>query len=992
MKSIVLLSATALMGCDAFQAWSITAAQNYLARSFFDAHRIDTEFRTRYPRHNVLSRLSGSTSGIDPAPQVFASGFSTKTDLVEALQEAVEMAVRALPPAAAENPIIDLCTVSVSSLYDGGSSPPTTVVIPTIVETARSKYGIIQHLIGSSVAGCIASVATTEVDNALTACQPVELDGTPAVSISLAILPDVQLRTFFCQSAYVPDDIGRISPAEWKRAVGLSGFLESNKKDGSDTELSQQDSVVMLLPSPAFSTELDDFLLGLSLYLPRAQTFGGIASTVSSLSRAKLYRYSAASHLSECLSDGCVGVAMTGDIQIQSMAAHGAKPVGGIYQILKGQDSTIGVIVLDETATQALKDEEDNVDNDSDNDSEESEPLDKKAALAQAYAKAQIPKPVLAEANFLMRTLSDEDQAFMRRQLLIGIDKGGSIGRSASELARLSEGEGHRFTVHKVATAGMKDGSVTFSLGSIDVKTGTRMRFFVRDSEFAKKEVEALWFGYKKRLLNQQFGKGEHTTDSTFTRSGCFVIPTLDRGNKFFQGKPGYESGTVARILPTLPTISGFFSNGIIGITEGDGDTSTGVQGSATGYTLIGSKTDRPIFSPAAAAAAHTAAQEEKEAQEAEAEAQALVAEANSKVGESYTQGSNGVVKTAPRSEDGELIIKRREVHSGRAMTVSAVEWSVAEKAAIPTSTLEGFMWDKETEVDRFRERVPLVNLVSQCRLSQMDPKAPKPRGFVVPIQQMVSEGKFVVIPECKRMEPTIGSLRRRYDLSKLARDFTFDGAVAISVNCDAVLFGGSLGDVTAAREAAGSAVIDSISEEGVVVPPILASDLILYPYQLYKLRLAGADAINLLVGALEKKDLSYLTKIASSLQLQSFATVTSEVQLLEVASLQEGTIDGIIVSNRELEDFSFDMTGEQALYLLKSNALAKVRAKHGEDLLILAEGRVGIIDRPQADSTRSAKLYITELREAGAVGAIMGGALAVDGGGYQQVAKMAQL
>jgi indole-3-glycerol phosphate synthase len=301
-------------------------------------------------------------------------------------------------------------------------------------------------------------------------------------------------------------------------------------------------------------------------------------------------------------------------------------------------------------------------------------------------------------------------------------------------------------------------------------------------------------------------------------------------------------------------------------------------------------------------------------------------------------------------------------------------------------------MWDKETEVDRFRERVPLVNLVSQCRLSQMDPKAPKPRGFVAPIQQMVSEGKFVVIPECKRMEPTIGSLRRRYDLSKLARDFTFEGAVAISVNCDAVLFGGSLGDVTAAREASGSAVIDSISEEGVVVPPILASDLILYPYQLYKLRLAGADAINLLVGALEKKDLSYLTKIASSLQLQSFATVTSEVQLLEVASLQEGSIDGIIVSNRELEDFSFDMTGEQALYLLKSNALAKVRAKHGEDLLILAEGRVGIIDRPQADSTRSAKLYITELREAGAVGAIMGGALAVDGGGYQQVAKMAQL
>ena len=66
------------------------------------------------------------------------------------------------------------------------------------------------------------------------------------------------------------------------------------------------------------------------------------------------------------------------------------------------------------------------------------------------------------------------------------------------------------------------------------------------------------------------------------------------------------------------------------------------------------------------------------------------------------------VEKKAPRDKNGELILKRREIHSGRALTVSAVEWSVADRTAKPSSVLEGFMWDKETEVDRFRERVPL--------------------------------------------------------------------------------------------------------------------------------------------------------------------------------------------------------------------------------------------------------------------------------------------
>ena len=242
------------------------------------------------------------------------------------------------------------------------------------------------------------------------------------------------------------------------------------------------------------------------------------------------------------------------------------------------------------------------------------------------------------------------------------------------------------------------------------------------------------------------------------------------------------------------------------------------------------------------------------------------------------------------------------------------------------------------------------------------------------------ASGTFVIVPECKRIEPTSGSLRKRYDLEKLAKQFTLASVPALSVNCDGVLFGGSIDDITKARVAAGSAAAGvSTQNDGVLVPPILASDLILYPYQLYKLRLAGADAVNLLAGALAGKDLVYLTKIASSLQLQALVTVTSTVQIEALTKLSEGSVKGMILSNRELEDFTFDMTGQQALTLLKSDELAKFRHKHGQDVPVLVEGRVGIIEGVNDAGERSPSQYIRELQNAGATGAIVGGSLAVD-------------
>ena len=772
----------------------------------------------------------------------------------------------------------------------------------------------------------------------------------------------------------------------------------------------------MLLPSPAFQTSLDDLLSGLNFAFPSSQTFGGVASTVSSLSRARIFAYTSPRNAdaggggsttstapeSSSYGDGCVGVAMSGDVRADTMIAQGAKPVGGVYRVVsrgaavpgKSEDeneaakSTIGAVVLDEGATIEQAEEEEKFDNDGEEEEiDENDREAKRARLLDEHAKARIPKPPLAEANFVMKTLSDDDQAFMRRALLIGLERGGSVGRSPNELTRLAKGEGHRFTVRQVASAGMKDGSVTFPLGSVDVRVGSRCRFFVRDGDFARREVEALWTGFKRKELEGSLFGNENGNDELEAGrpTGCIVLPTLDRGAKLFGGKAGFESGLVSEYLPDVPSVSGFFSNGVVGNLDGTvsagnvpGSNENTLWGSSSQYVVFRSKSNRPVFSPrrARAEAAGAASAQVRDA----AMDSKLAAEDAKRIQLTKSFGDTLAGEAAPRSPNGELVVRRREIHSGRAMSVSTVEWSVAEKTAKPTSALEGYMWEKEAQVDRLRERIPLALLMSNTKAAMMDPTRPRPRDWIGSVRRALAESEdgFVVIPECKRMEPASGSLRKRYDLPGLVRHLTASGAPAMSVNSDGVMFGGTMEDITSAREASAAAAASLDAEggggDGVASPPILASDLLLYPYQLYKLRLAGADAVSLVVGAVEQKDLLYLTKIASTVDLQVVASVTTEVQLGMLNLLSPGSVAAVVVSNRDLETYEFDTSGEQALRLLGSDELTAFRERN-PNALVLAEGRVGIIEGSGVDG--GGLSYAGRLLEAGASGAIVGGALA---------------
>jgi len=632
------------------------------------------------------------------AAQVWSCGHSSRIDLLEAIQEATEMALEGLPSdttttTTTNMKIVDLATVSISSLYDASPS----LVVPTVLSSAMGKQTEIRELIGGTVSGYVSSVRnegygsiTTSSSSTLddendddasssfsSACTGMESEGVPGVSIVLAILPDVELKTFHVFNDDVPDDVGRVPESVWKQAVGLTNFPSSNE-DAKNANAN--DPVFLLTSSPSFQNQFDDFLLGLSMhYGPSASVVGGIASTVSSLTRARLFRYSNTEETSATttLSEGCVGVAMVGDITCETRVAQGTKPVGGIYRVVSGQDATIRAIVLDETATQEATNNDDD-DEDEEEDDEDEDDLTKKtkaAKMAALYAKATMPKPVLAEANFVMRTLSDDDQASMKKAILIGLERSSS-SLTPNELLRLARGEEYRWRVYQVASAGMKEGSVTLPPKEVtDIRPNTRVRFFVRDAKFGRKEVQALWTGYKKCRLEQTLLRtGDANEDKQQQQQQqnepcmAFMWSSLDRGDSFF-GKPSYESRTLTEFLPNLPAVGGFFAKGVVGKIDSKKEDKTVVHGSGTTYALLSSKTKRPIYYPTTATASEVNDNNNDDVA------------TNTNEGASAASAASAA---SPRAENGELILKRREVHSGRALKVSTVEWSVAEKTEVP--------------------------------------------------------------------------------------------------------------------------------------------------------------------------------------------------------------------------------------------------------------------------------------------------------------------
>ena len=147
------------------------------------------------------------------------------------------------------------------------------------------------------------------------------------------------------------------------------------------------------------------------------------------------------------------------------------------------------------------------------------------------------------------------------------------------------------------------------------------------------------------------------------------------------------------------------------------------------------------------------------------------------------------------------------------------------------------------------------------------------------------------VIAEIKAASPSRGVIREHMDVSAIARSYVNGGAAALSVLTDEPFFQGRLEYLPLAR--AGHTM------------PVLRKDFIVDPYQLHQARAYEADAVLLIVAALERQELLDLKHLADELGLEVLVEVHSEPEL---EALSGGDFRVVGINNRDLSTFVTDM------------------------------------------------------------------------------------
>jgi indole-3-glycerol phosphate synthase len=192
----------------------------------------------------------------------------------------------------------------------------------------------------------------------------------------------------------------------------------------------------------------------------------------------------------------------------------------------------------------------------------------------------------------------------------------------------------------------------------------------------------------------------------------------------------------------------------------------------------------------------------------------------------------------------------------------------------------------KSARLERAKREQPVAELRAQAEAARHSSQAHALR------HALSSRERLNVIAEFKRASPSKGMIRAGALTSQIALAYEAGGAAAISVLTEEDRFQGSLDDLRAVC--------------AVVKIPVLRKDFIFDEYQLYEAAATGADALLLIVAALDDEKLAHLRRIAEDeLLMDALVEVHTEDEMRR--SLSAGaTLVG--VNNRDLRSFNVSL------------------------------------------------------------------------------------
>jgi indole-3-glycerol phosphate synthase len=206
---------------------------------------------------------------------------------------------------------------------------------------------------------------------------------------------------------------------------------------------------------------------------------------------------------------------------------------------------------------------------------------------------------------------------------------------------------------------------------------------------------------------------------------------------------------------------------------------------------------------------------------------------------------------------------------------------------------LDEIVRHKRAEVAAAKQRRPLAAIEAELEAVQAD-NARQLRDFRA---ALADRGDVALIAEIKRSSPSAGLIRADFDPATIAGWYRDAGAAALSVLTDERYFGGRLEFVEQARAASSL--------------PILRKDFVIDRRQLIEARLAGADAVLLIVRILSDDELTALLGAARALGM---AALVEAHDADEVRRAVDADAELIGVNNRDLDTLTVDLAVTERL------------------------------------------------------------------------------